>query len=66
MRPSKTGLLFLVVEDNKDVANYLGMLFKNKYDVHYAENGKIGLEKAIQLIPDIVVSDIMMPIDGWL
>ena len=55
----------LVVEDNVDVARYIGSILKDKYSITYAANGEIGLAKAIELVPDIILSDIMMPVmDG--
>lgn len=55
----------LVVEDNADIRDYIRQSFTDLYEVHCAENGKEGLECALELIPAIVVSDIMMPVmDG--
>jgi CheY-like chemotaxis protein len=58
----------LVVEDSKEVRNNISQLLSIKgYDVEIAENGKIGLEKANKYIPDLIISDIMMPeMDGHL
>ncbi|MCF7561344.1 response regulator [Sabulilitoribacter multivorans] len=57
--------LLLIVEDNADVRSFIKNSFSEKYKVIEAENGKIGLEKALEFIPDIIISDIMMPeIDG--
>ena len=55
----------LVVEDNADVAYYIGHVLADHYDVDYAANGQQGLEMARQLLPDLIVTDIMMPdVDG--
>ena len=55
----------LVIEDNKDVASYIGGQFDSRYAVVYAENGQVGLEKALELVPDLIVTDLMMPgLDG--
>ena len=57
--------LLLIVEDNKDVIRYLYTLLENDYEIVTAINGEDGLRKAIELIPDIIISDIMMPVmDG--
>jgi signal transduction histidine kinase/DNA-binding response OmpR family regulator len=53
--------LALVVEDNYDVVFYLNQLLSKEYSVSVAYNGKDGVEKAIELIPDVVISDIIMP-----
>jgi len=54
--------VLLIVEDNNDVIQYLCEILKDKYQVEIAFNGKEGLDKAIKTIPDIVISDIMMPV----
>lgn len=60
--PSQT-LLF--VEDNKDVLDYLESQFENKYQILKAGNGKEALEQIALKMPDLIVSDIMMPeMDG--
>lgn len=55
----------LIIEDNRDIAAYIGSLFSDRYAVSYAENGKTGLEKAQELVPDLIITDLMMPgMDG--
>jgi signal transduction histidine kinase/ligand-binding sensor domain-containing protein/DNA-binding response OmpR family regulator len=55
----------LIVEDNEDLRFYLKDNLKAQYHVEEATNGKEGWEKTKQLYPDLVVSDIMMPLmDG--
>ena len=45
---------------------YIGSLLKDKYNLVYAENGKVGLEKALEFLPDLIVTDLMMPeMDGY-
>ncbi|MBG0859694.1 MAG: response regulator, partial [Bacteroidales bacterium] len=57
--------LLLIVEDNHDVVQYLHAILKTEYRVEVAENGQAGIRKAIELIPDIILSDVMMPVmDG--
>ena len=56
----------LIIEDNADVAEYLGSCLKERYTLEFAYNGQAGIEKALEKIPDIIVSDVMMPIkDGF-
>lgn len=55
----------LVVEDDEDLRQFILSILEDEYEVHEASNGKEGLEKALELIPDFIVSDIMMPeVDG--
>jgi len=57
--------LILIVEDNEDLRFYLKDNLKGSYAVEEAADGKEGWEKIQQLNPDLVVSDIMMPLmDG--
>jgi signal transduction histidine kinase/ligand-binding sensor domain-containing protein/DNA-binding response OmpR family regulator len=51
----------LIIEDNPDVVRYLKICLQEDYQLDIAYNGKIGLEKAIQAIPDLIISDVMMP-----
>ncbi len=56
----------LIVEDNNELRAYLIEQFETEYKVEEAVNGEDGLKKAIKSIPDLIVSDIMMPqIDGF-
>lgn len=54
--------IILVVEDNADIRDYIADAFTDLYEVKTAANGKEGLQIATECIPDIVVSDIMMPL----
>lgn len=57
--------LILVVEDNPDMRTYIGTVVGGEYSIVTASDGQEGLEKAAELMPDIVISDVMMPrIDG--
>jgi DNA-binding response OmpR family regulator len=59
--PASHQPLLLVVEDNTDLRAFLRAQFITHYRVEVAENGEEGLAKAIELQPDLVLSDIMMP-----
>jgi signal transduction histidine kinase/DNA-binding response OmpR family regulator/ligand-binding sensor domain-containing protein len=57
--------VIVVVEDNADLRHYIRCLLADNYTVEEAADGGAGLEKAIEIIPDLVISDIMMPVtDG--
>ena len=53
--------LLLIVEDNRDVIDYLALFLSDEYQIQTAGNGAIGIEKAQELVPDLIVSDVMMP-----
>ncbi|WP_422105479.1 response regulator [Winogradskyella sp.] len=53
--------LLLIVEDNSDLRAFIKTSFQDQYQVIEAINGKDGIDKAIKHIPDIIISDIMMP-----
>ncbi len=54
-------LRLLIVEDNSDVRQYITHLFAAKFEVFTAVDGIDGWEQALQLMPDVIISDIMMP-----
>ena len=55
----------LLIEDNPDVVAYLTLCLKDTYRIDFAYNGRSGAERALETIPDIVISDVMMPeMDG--
>jgi two-component system, sensor histidine kinase ChiS len=58
--------VILIVEDNSDLRKYISRNLKNDYQVLEAENGRNGLAVAIDEIPDLVITDLMMPVLGGL
>jgi signal transduction histidine kinase/ligand-binding sensor domain-containing protein/DNA-binding response OmpR family regulator len=57
--------ILLIVEDDADIADYVADSFKQEFTVHKAVNGIEGFEKALSCMPDLIVSDVMMPMmDG--
>ncbi|MFN3851080.1 MAG: ATP-binding protein [Spirosomataceae bacterium] len=57
--------IMLIVEDNPDLRNYIASIFENQYQLIKAVDGEDGLAKATEFIPDVVISDLMMPkLDG--
>lgn len=61
---NKVGSVY-IVEDNADMREYMTNLLKDQYDVTSYANGKVALERILQQAPDVVLSDVMMPVmDG--
>jgi signal transduction histidine kinase/DNA-binding response OmpR family regulator/streptogramin lyase len=57
--------LILLVEDNADMIDFISVTLKSKYNFITADNGEDGLQKAHNLMPEVIISDIMMPVmDG--
>lgn len=55
----------LVIDDNKDVRDYIRSLLEDKYNVLEAADGKDGIRLAMKHVPDAVICDVMMPVmDG--
>lgn len=55
----------LIVDDNIDILNYISECLGNEYSVSTATDGNKGLQKALSIIPDIIITDLMMPnMDG--
>lgn len=51
----------LIVEDSPDVMEYLTSLLDEKYVLYFARDGQEGIDMALEKIPDLIVSDVMMP-----
>ena len=53
--------LILIVEDHQDLRKYISKILIDQYSVKHASNGHEGLIKAQKLIPDLIITDVMMP-----
>jgi signal transduction histidine kinase/DNA-binding response OmpR family regulator len=63
--PAEGKPIVLIVEDNADLRAYIREYLEADYAVQEAGNGKEGYDQATEIVPDIVVSDVMMPeMDG--
>ena len=51
----------LLIEDNPDVVEYLAACLGENYQLDFAYNGRAGIEKALEIVPDLIISDVMMP-----
>ncbi|MCB0525916.1 MAG: response regulator, partial [Saprospiraceae bacterium] len=59
--PNKSLPHLLIIEDNPDVVIYLKTCLEDQYQVGVAYNGEIGIRMALDSIPDLIISDLMMP-----
>ncbi|MFC5283515.1 two-component regulator propeller domain-containing protein [Pedobacter alpinus] len=59
---SATMPLILVVEDNEEIRNFIVKSLNKTYQVIWAQNGAVALDLALQKLPDVIISDVMMPI----
>ncbi len=51
----------LIIDDNRDILNYLRDILYENYNLTLANDGIEGFEKASKIIPDLIISDVMMP-----
>ena len=64
-RSSKELPILLIVEDHQEVRQFIKSVWKYKYKVLEAENGHEGIKKALEVVPDLIITDVRMPIcDG--
>ncbi len=62
VKPDEDAPTVLIVDDNADIRTYLKSILQGKYRVLEAEDGKSGLDMAREHVPDLIVSDVMMPV----
>ncbi len=56
----------LIIDDNKDMRDYIRQVIGGQYHTIEAKNGEEGLKRAEEIIPDLIISDVMMPnMDGY-
>ena len=51
----------LIVEDNEDVREFIKSSIGTDFQIEEASNGEMGIDKAQEIIPDVIISDVMMP-----
>lgn len=60
--PKQTGAqTLLIIEDNQDIQYYLSSLLEEHYDIILANDGQEGIDMALEHIPNLIISDVMMP-----
>ena len=60
--PPDNAFTLLTVDDNADILAYLRMILQGRYKIFEAADGREGLEIAEKEVPDLIISDIMMPV----
>ncbi len=58
-----TNPILLIVDDNADLRTYVSSLFEDQYTIHTAQDGQEGFEVASSIVPDLIITDLMMPKD---
>lgn len=54
--------ILLIVDDNEEIRSVIKNLFVDKYHIEFAKDGNEGLNKALELQPDIIIADVKMPV----
>ncbi|BDD09428.1 hybrid sensor histidine kinase/response regulator [Fulvitalea axinellae] len=54
--------IMLVIDDNREIREFISSIFAESFDSVHAENGQEGFDLALKHNPDIIISDIMMPV----
>jgi len=56
----------LIIEDNDELRHYLKSELQHRYQVLLAQDGQVGLQIALSQVPDLIITDLMMPkVDGF-
>lgn len=58
----RSSFLVEIVEDNESIASYLSSILGKEYRCVIARNGKTGLKLCVELLPDVVIADVLMPV----
>lgn len=53
--------ILLIVEDHPEIREFLKSVWKEKYEVYEAADGQEGIDMALRIVPDLIVSDVRMP-----
>ena len=61
IQPNEEAQNLLIIEDNKDIVQYLKSVLEPNWNLKFATDGQIGIDKAINDVPDIILCDLMMP-----
>ena len=53
--------VILIVDDNEDLRTYVSSIFDDEFNIVTADNGSTGFQKALKQVPDLIITDLMMP-----
>lgn len=66
LKTNKSLPQILLIEDSPDMVTYIVSCLEKNFEIRLAKNGQEGLDMAIEFIPDLIISDVMMPFkDGY-
>ncbi|MGB5262557.1 MAG: ATP-binding protein, partial [Lutimonas sp.] len=58
--------ILLIVDDNEEIRQFISQVFQEYYVIYEAENGKLAFEMAMRIMPNLIITDVLMPImDGY-
>lgn len=66
MESDESRAIILIVDDNEDLRTYVSSIFDAEFNIVTAENGSVGFQKALKQIPDLIITDLMMPEENGL
>ena len=61
IKAKKERELILIIDDKEDILSFLSRIFRSNYDIIFANNGEEGIQQAKRYVPDLILSDVMMP-----
>lgn len=61
---TKQNPLVFIVENNENIAFFIASLLQKKYELRFARDGREALQNAQDLVPDLIITDIVMPVMG--
>ncbi|MCL6217001.1 hybrid sensor histidine kinase/response regulator transcription factor [Zunongwangia pacifica] len=53
--------IVLIIDDNPEILTYLDSILKDEFDLIHSRDGEDGVKKALKYVPDLIISDVMMP-----
>nr|WP_255066764.1 substrate-binding domain-containing protein [Lacihabitans sp. LS3-19] len=61
LRPLESDISLVIIEDNAELLEFLNAKFSKLYNVYLAESAEEGWDKILNFVPDLIISDVMLP-----